>query len=119
MGAYICTISERDWDAARELGVYGNRFERKEDGKSLGDSQKLSVIRDLISIKEGDFIFFHIRGRMTPTLIGIEQNEAIVSFPANNPALASWRLRQSLVLVVGAATRHIRIVLRAHCGCVL
>lgn len=65
MGAYICTISERDWDTARELGVYGNRFEKKEDGRTLGDSQKLSVIRDLISIKKGDIIFFHIKGRRT------------------------------------------------------
>ncbi|MEM0488835.1 MAG: hypothetical protein QW707_06515 [Candidatus Bathyarchaeia archaeon] len=65
MGAYICTISERDWNVAREQGVYGNRFEKREDGKELNDSQKLSVIRDLISIKEGDLIFFHIRGRMT------------------------------------------------------
>jgi len=31
---------------------------------------------------------------MTPTLIGIEQNEATVSFPASNPVLASWRLRR-------------------------
>jgi len=65
MGAYICTISERDWDIARQLGVYGNRFYKTENGRELRDSQKLSIIRDLISIKEGDIVFFHIRGKKT------------------------------------------------------
>ena len=65
MGAYICTISERDWGLARQLGMYGNRFYKTENGKALKDTQKLSIIRDIISVKEGDIIFFHIRGRKT------------------------------------------------------
>ncbi len=65
MGAYICTISERDWDLTRKLGVYGNRFYKTDSGRNLGDNQKLSIIRDIISIREGDIVFFHVRGKKT------------------------------------------------------
>jgi len=65
MGAYICTISERDWDIARMRGVYGNRYKKEGTNRVLKDVQQLSIIRDLISIREGDLIFFHIRGERT------------------------------------------------------
>lgn len=65
MGAFICTISERDWKVARKLGVYGNRLYKEDSSKKLGDSQQLSIIRDLISMREGDIVFFHIRNRQT------------------------------------------------------
>jgi len=65
MGAYICTISERDWDIARTRGVYGNRYKKEGTNRVLRDVQQLSIIRDLISIREGDFIFFHIRKKKT------------------------------------------------------
>jgi len=77
MGAYICTISERDWDKARQLGVYGNRFYFKEEGKELRDSEKLSIIRDLVSIREKDVIFFHVRGRKTIHGVYIARSQAI------------------------------------------
>jgi len=65
MGAFICTISERDWETARKMGVYGNRLYKEGTNNRLKDNQILSIIRDLISMKEGDLIFFHIRGRQT------------------------------------------------------
>ena len=64
-GAFICTLSERDWKITRELGVYGNRFYKEGTSRRLGDVQQLSIIRDLISMQEGDLVFFHIRGKQT------------------------------------------------------
>lgn len=65
MGAYICTISERDWDIARSRGVYGNRYKKEGENRVLADNPQLSIIRDLVSIKEGDIIFFHLRRKKT------------------------------------------------------
>jgi len=64
-GAFICTLSEEDWGKTRELGVYGNRFYKEGTSRKLGDVQQLSIIRDLISMQEGDAVFFHIRGKQT------------------------------------------------------
>lgn len=65
MGAFICTISESDWETARKMGVYGNRRYKEGTANELRDIQIQSIIRDLISMKEGDFVFFHIRGKQT------------------------------------------------------
>jgi len=65
MGAFICTISERDWETARRLGIYGNRKYKEGTDRELGAIQIQSIIRDLISMKEGDLVFFHIRGRQS------------------------------------------------------
>lgn len=65
MGAYVCTISESDWDTARDKGVYGNRYYKEGTRKSLSDNLQLSVMRDLISVKKGDMVFFHVRVRKT------------------------------------------------------
>ena len=47
MGAFICQISERDWQLSRRIGLYGNR-EMKPDGSGhLRVQDKMSVIRDL------------------------------------------------------------------------
>lgn len=64
-GAFICTLSEEDWIKTRELGVYGNRFYKEGTSQKLGDVQQLSIIRDLISMRECDIVFFHIRGKKT------------------------------------------------------
>ena len=48
MGAFICTISERDWEVARRMGVYGNRRYKEGTNNRLKDNQILSIIRDLI-----------------------------------------------------------------------
>ena len=65
MGAFICTTSEKYWKTARKMGVYGNRIYKEGTSNRLKDNQILSIIRDLISMKDGDLVFFHIRGRQT------------------------------------------------------
>ncbi len=65
MGAYICTLSEWDWETTRKKGIYGNRFYKEGTTRVLGDPQQLSIIRDLISMRRGDLLFFHIRGEQS------------------------------------------------------
>lgn len=63
MGAFICQVSDKDWPRSRENGVYGNR-ENKPDGSApLRLQDKLSVIRDMISIRPSDLLFFHVIGK--------------------------------------------------------
>jgi hypothetical protein len=59
MGAFICQISENDWDIAKVIGLYGNR-EKKSDGSELSEVVIMSIIRDLIPIQIGDKVFFHV-----------------------------------------------------------
>lgn len=65
MGAFICTLSENDWEATRKQGIYGNRLYKEGTRNILRDVQILSIIRDLIPMKKGDTVFFHIRGKRT------------------------------------------------------
>lgn len=65
MGAFLCTLSEQDWETALTKGVYGNRYYKEGTIRPHGDVQQLSIMRDLISMKSGDLVFFHIRGRQT------------------------------------------------------
>jgi predicted RNA-binding protein len=65
MGAFICTLSEWDWETTLTKGIYGNRYFKEGTNQPHQDIQQLSIIRDLISIKEGDLFFFHIRGKQT------------------------------------------------------
>lgn len=81
VGAYICTISAWDWYTARSKGVYGNRYDYKDNGLPLSDSNKLSIIRDMISIREGDIIFFHIKGEKK--IRGIFQARSNAFFDTN------------------------------------
>lgn len=60
MGAFICQISEKDWLVSRKLGIYGNRINKPDSRQKLREQDRLSVIRDLIGIKEGDLVFFHV-----------------------------------------------------------
>jgi len=64
-GAFICTLSPEDWETTRYLGVYGNRLLKEGTRNQLKDPQKLSIVRDLISMKTGDLVFFHIRDNKT------------------------------------------------------
>ena len=62
--AFICQISEEDWKISRSIGVYGNR-EGSERGGSVryfeDDSQTVqSIIEDLIGMRKGDLVFFHV-----------------------------------------------------------
>ena len=63
MGAFICQVSDRDWSRSRDKGVYGNRENRPDGSDPLRLQDRLSVIRDLISIRPRDLMFFHVIGR--------------------------------------------------------
>ena len=65
MGAFICSISPRDWPIALKKGIYGNKLYKKGSKELLGDVQQLSIIRDLISMKNDDLVFFHVIGEKT------------------------------------------------------
>lgn len=67
MGAFICQVSETDWLVSRKIGAYGNREGSDRDGKVVyfnetkkGDEIILSIIEDLIGMRKGDTIFFHV-----------------------------------------------------------
>lgn len=67
MTAYICQISETDWLVSREIGVYGNREGSEREGKVRlftktkgGEGIIQSIIEDLIGMKKGDIVFFHV-----------------------------------------------------------
>ena len=63
MGAFICQVSDKDWPRSREKGVYGNRENRPDGSAPLRLQDRLSVIRDLISIRPRDLMFFHVVGK--------------------------------------------------------
>jgi len=65
MGAFICTLSKRDWNTTLTKGIYGNRYFKEGTETRLKDTQQLSIIRDLVSMSTGDIVFFHIRGEQT------------------------------------------------------
>lgn len=60
MSAFICQISEADWDVAKIIGLYGNREKKPDLSGDLRTVDKMSIIRDLIAIKPGDIILFHV-----------------------------------------------------------
>lgn len=79
-GHFICQISEIDWLISREIGVYGNREgSESDDGVNYfsdsprGDSIIQSIIEDLIGMRKGDLIFFHV--------INTEEGESSIHGP--------------------------------------
>jgi len=67
MGAFICQVSEIDWLLSRKIGVYGNREGSERDGNIVyfdrtrkGDEIIQSIIEDLIGMRKGDIVFFHV-----------------------------------------------------------
>lgn len=60
MGAFICQISEKDWELSKLIGLYGNRENKPDYSGKLRLTDEMSVVRDLISIKPGDLVFFHV-----------------------------------------------------------
>jgi len=71
MGAFICQISETDWLISREIGVYGNREGSERNGKTAyfadmkkgrGEQIIQSIVEDLIAMRKGDTVFFHVLG---------------------------------------------------------
>ena len=69
MGTFICQISETDWLISREIGVYGNREGSERNGqiiyfagmkKGRGEQIIQSIVEDLIGMRKGDVVFFHV-----------------------------------------------------------
>jgi len=67
MGAFICQISEMDWLVSRKIGVYGNREGSERNGEARyfadmkkGDQLIQSIIEDLVGMRKGDSVFFHV-----------------------------------------------------------
>jgi len=72
MGSFICSISERDWVVARAKGIYGNKKGNiRRDGtyQEFSPSTKYSIIRDLVGMKKGDNVFFHVLTNSGPSRI--------------------------------------------------
>lgn len=65
---FICQISEKDWLVSRGIGVYGNREGQVKDDGSVtifsetprGENTIQSIIEDLIGMRVGDTVFFHV-----------------------------------------------------------
>jgi len=65
--AFICQLSQIDWTISREVGVYGNREGSEREGKlryfsasARGDDIIQSIIEDLIGMRKGNVVFFHV-----------------------------------------------------------
>lgn len=71
VGAFICSISERDWETTLTMGIYGNKIGRARQGfyQQFDPKTKFSIIRDLVGMKAGDVVFFHVLGREKPSSI--------------------------------------------------
>lgn len=72
MGTFICSISERDWIIARIKGIYGNKEGNiRRDGTyhEFSPSTKYSIIRDLVGMKKGDNVFFHVLTNYGPSKV--------------------------------------------------
>ncbi len=71
VGAFICSISDRDWETTLTMGIYGNKIGRVRQGsyQEFDSKTKYSIIRDLIGMKAGDVVFFHVLGRDKPSSV--------------------------------------------------
>lgn len=62
--AFLCQISGRDWEISRCIGVYGNREGSERKGKiqyfDAGSNTVQSIIEDLVGMRKGDIVFFHV-----------------------------------------------------------
>jgi len=72
MGSFICSISERDWIIARVKGIYGNKEGNVSQNGTYHEfypSTKYSIIRDLVGMKKGDNVFFHVLTNYGPSKV--------------------------------------------------
>ncbi len=62
MGSFICSISERDWETSKTKGIYGNKEGNILRGhyREFPPKTKYSIIRDLVGMRKGDNVFFHV-----------------------------------------------------------
>jgi len=71
VGAFICSISDKDWETTLTKGIYGNRAGRIRGGfyQEFDPKIKYSIIRDLVGMKIDDVVFFHVLGRGKPSSV--------------------------------------------------
>ncbi|MEM0007992.1 MAG: hypothetical protein QXR89_07000 [Candidatus Bathyarchaeia archaeon] len=74
--AFLCQISEGDWEISRYIGVYGNREGSERKGEiqyfDAGSNTVQSIIEDLIGMRKGDVVFFHVlREKQESTIHGV------------------------------------------------
>lgn len=71
MGSFICSISERDWEISRTKGIYGNKAGNIRDGsyREFAAKTRYSIIRDLVGMKKGDKVFFHVLTETGPSRV--------------------------------------------------
>lgn len=62
MGSFICALSERDWEISKIKGIYGNKTGNIRDGsyREFAPQTRYSIIRDLVGMRKGDKVFFHV-----------------------------------------------------------
>jgi hypothetical protein len=102
MGAFICQVSKMDWLVSRKIGVYGNREGTDRDGvvkyfvKSKNGVQIVqSIIEDLIGMRKGDIVFFHVlEEQEESTLHGVYR---VREEPFYNESVGIWKSSASLV----------------------
>ena len=98
--AFICQISEKDWLVSREIGVYGNREGSEREGKiryfDSGSPTIQSIIEDLIGMRKGDLIFFHVieRAEEESSLHGVYR---VREEPFYNNKVRLWKSNPKLI----------------------
>jgi hypothetical protein len=96
--AFICQISEEDWEVSRSIGVYGNRegSERKGEPKYFEPSSQTvqSIIEDLVGMRKGDLVFFHvIKEKEESSIHGVYR---VREEPFYNTQKVGWRSKHFL-----------------------
>lgn len=98
--AFICQISEKDWLVSREIGVYGNRKGSEREGKiryfDSGSPIIQSIIEDLIGMRKGDLVFFHVikRAEEESSLHGVYR---VREEPFYNNKVRLWKSNLKLI----------------------
>jgi len=101
MGAFICQISKPDWEISCRIGVYGNRegSERRGaveyfDKAPRGQNTIQSIIEDLIGMKKGDLIFFHVLREEESSVHGVYQ---VSEEPFYNSSEKIWKSNPNFI----------------------
>jgi hypothetical protein len=95
--AFVCQISEKDWFVSREIGVYGNREGSEREGRviffaksSRGEETIQSIIEDLIGMRKGDVVFFHVIARESGES-SIHGAYSVMEAPFFNDTTGIWK----------------------------
>ena len=103
LGSFICQLCEMDWKVSREIGLYGNREGSERRGNlsfktmgSKGDQIIQSIIEDLIGMRKGDKVFFHVihTSENESSLHGIYR---VSEVPFYNDSVRVWKSSDTLI----------------------